>query len=485
MNKKGILTVAVLAAMTAGAVAAPSPKRGVGESNFLYACQIRALLDGVSWYYNWGNTPSKGNKGQIEAFTDIEYVPMCWNGNYDSQKIRDYVAEHPGVKYILGFNEPNFKKQANLTPQEAAEKWPAVQALAAELNLQLVAPALNYSPDAPYNQPTSWMDEFYALVGPDAFDFTAIHNYGGLGVMQTLAAQFHDKYKKPVWVTEFCLWPGGAGNVYVSPTAQINSMIETFDWLEQTDYIYRYAWFKPIGASDGKNQPNYGLLETQRNETESFLTEQGKVYCNLPTYDPSLYYNVNEVIPAVKYLYRTHAGVASTNYPSLEVPVEITEFNAGATLDYQFDVPEAGLYTLVLTISGVGEPVSFDPKVAVYMVNADGSEGAELTPSTALTLTGSDTDYKQVGLPMTLSAGKVRLRLKDVNASAPSGMRIATVELHQGEASVSAITDNSAMSGDVYSIDGRRVRTAADAADPFAGLPAGIYIMNGRKFIVR
>jgi len=53
--------------------------------------------------------------------------------------------------------------------------------LADELGLELVAPALNYSPNPPYTDPLRWMDEFVALVGTDAFDYVAVHNYGGLG----------------------------------------------------------------------------------------------------------------------------------------------------------------------------------------------------------------------------------------------------------------------------------------------------------------
>ena len=77
------------------------------------------------------------------------------NANYDADAIRDYVKSHPSCRYLLGFNEPNFTKQANMTPQKAAEEWTAVKALADELGLEIVAPAMNYSPNAPYQDPTN------------------------------------------------------------------------------------------------------------------------------------------------------------------------------------------------------------------------------------------------------------------------------------------------------------------------------------------
>ena len=43
-----------------------------------------------------------------------------------------------------------------------------------------------------------------AIVGLDAFDYVAVHSYGGLTAMQNIATSFHDRYCKDVWVTEFC-----------------------------------------------------------------------------------------------------------------------------------------------------------------------------------------------------------------------------------------------------------------------------------------
>ena len=251
--KKLILLAAVILA-GAMSLQAKSPKRGLSEDTFQYKAQLAAVAPGVSWYYNWG--PSVGR--YLAGETEMEFVPMCWNGNYDAGAIRAYVGAHPEVKYLLGFNEPNFTKQANMTPAEAAAKWTEVQALADELGLQLVAPALNYSPNPPYQSPTQWMDEFVAIVGKDAFDYTAIHSYGGFGVMKDLATTFHERYGKPVWVTEFCLWPNeGDPNSYVAPDSQIAAMMQSVEWLEKTEWIYRYAWFKAIGNSSSGKGPNY------------------------------------------------------------------------------------------------------------------------------------------------------------------------------------------------------------------------------------
>lgn len=128
---KKIFAAAALASLMLGSVNADAKsfKRGVGENQFYFVGQMECLEPGVSWYYNWGNQPNQGTNDQIINFKGFEYIPMCW-GNYSEEKIRNYCKSHPETKYLLGFNEPNFKAQSNMTPAQAAEKWPAVQALA-------------------------------------------------------------------------------------------------------------------------------------------------------------------------------------------------------------------------------------------------------------------------------------------------------------------------------------------------------------------
>lgn len=483
MNNR-ILTFPLLALAAVSAFAV-SPKRGVSEDSFSLGCQIEALSPGVSWYYNWRTAAPVGYQNEIDQL-DMEFVPMCWNGAYDADAIREYCKKHPKTKYLLGFNEPNFTNQANMTPEAAAAKWPEVQALAKELGLEIVAPALNYSPNPPYTDPCAWMDEFVKLVGPDAFDYTAIHNYGGLGVMKDLSGKFWTKYQKPVWVTEFCFWPGGAGKVTVAPSTQIGSMVESVEWLEKTDYIFRYAWFKPIGQYNAaKDSPNYGLFQTQQSFDETLLSEQGNVYVYMSEFDSDVWHPAGETIAATEYIARNIATLGNGANPDCPVPIEVSSFATGAWLDYQFDVPTAGDYYLVLRVSGVGEPVRFDPTLAVYEVDAEGNSGSCLMEGTKFNLTGSDDIYTDLWLPLTLTAGHNRLRLADGNAYAPSGMRISTVSLIAKGAGTGTVANDDATATDVYGIDGVRVRSNVSGPEATEGLPAGIYIVGGKKVLVK
>lgn len=469
------LCLAALTSVGAPSAVAKSYKRGVSENRFQYHAQMEVVEPGVTWFYNWGSTLG----AYIADQEYLEFTPQIWNGNFNADQIRNYVKAHPDTKYILGFNEPNFKSQANMTPEYAAARWPEVQALSKELNLKIVAPALNYSPDAPYTNPTTWMDEFVRLVGPDAFDFTAIHNYGGLGVMIDLATRFHERYGKPVWVTEFCFWPGEMGDVTVA--SQLSSMIETVEWLEKTEWIYRYAWFKATEES----RANFKLIEGGKGEDPRTLSELGNVYVYMSEFDSEKYHPVNQYIPATEYINRQFAGLGKSNDKLNPLPIEISSFSSGATLDYQFDVPAAGKYNLQLRVTGVGEPTRFDPKVAVMAVNSDGSEGAELSAAMQFGLPGNETEYKSIIFPLELAAGKQTIRLKDVNPYAPSGLRISSVYLGD-QAGVESITvDSENIPVDVYNMQGIAIRRGVAPQYALTGLAPGLYIVAGKKTLVK
>lgn len=466
-----------MAAMMAVSAMAKSPKRGVSENQFGLVTQLEALEPGVTWYYNWGSSPGAGMDG-VNDYEGLEFVPMCWNGNYNADAIRAYCKAHPSTKYLLGFNEPNFTSQANMTPQEAAAAWPGVQALAKELGLKLVAPALNYSPNPPYTDPLKWMDEFVAIVGLDAFDYVAVHNYGGLGVMKTIAGNFHNKYGKDVWVTEFCLWPNeGSSNDYVTPENQIKSMVESLEWLESTEWIFRYAWFKALGNYDKTSGPNFGLVKQNGAYRDPWaLTPQGNVYVHMPVPDPDLWHPVGEDIAACYYLNSNIVSLGETADSACPVPIEINSFNTGASATWQFDIKNSGEHYITLSAGGYGEPTRFDPQLQ-WMIVEDGKERAVsevIKPS----LPNNDTDYQKLSCKVTLPAGHIQLRLKDMAPYQPSGIRFSTIRIDEAAGVGDIAVDEAPADPRVFNLQGICV---ANSADELPNLPKGIYIVGGKK----
>jgi hypothetical protein len=62
---------------------------------------------------------------------------MCWGAVYAGDVAGIEARIQAGSKYLLGFNEPNFKSQANLTPAQAASMWPNLEKIAADKGLEL------------------------------------------------------------------------------------------------------------------------------------------------------------------------------------------------------------------------------------------------------------------------------------------------------------------------------------------------------------
>ena len=454
------------------------------------------LIPGVSWFYNWGNTPNS-NIADVPSEETIEFIPMCWNANYNADGIREYCKAHPETKYLLGFNEPNFKAQANMTPEVAAEKWPAVKALADELGLELVGPAVNYSPDGPENDPFTWYANFVNLVGTDAFDYIALHCYsGGTAGMQDMIDRFYALYGKKIWLTEFSM--GGDGGINVaSPEVQIASMVQQLEYLEKSDKVFRYSWFIAKGTTT--RSPYIGLIVPKNGYGERELTEVGKVYVYMTDFDETVYHGVDDVVSATEYISSQSLVLGSNADSQNPGELEITQFNSGAYADYQFDIPSAGEYTLTLRVSGQGEPTRFDPTIAIYSVDENGEQLATLAEATQFALSGDDAVFGNVAFKLQLQAGKQRIRIADTNPFQPSGMHISSLSFKEGFGGVESVVANSgeftcavdggilhvygaavALRGEVYDLNGRLVASGAFDGNmmPVDGLAGGMYILK-------
>ena len=267
-----------------------SAKRGV-SFNFQFEEDVELLAKGVSWSYNWG--PSQGGASIVERMAehDMRFYPMAWNGSFSEGRIREWKQTHPETEYILAFNEPNLTDQANMTPQAAASHWPRLVALAKELGMKLIAPAMNYGTLEGYHDPIKWLDEFFSIVPIVDVDGIAIHCYmASPAALKSYVQRFY-KYDLPIWLTEFCAWEQSIGDA----KAQARFMSQTLGYLESDPHVAGYAWFIPRGSADENTYPYYALL-TKRQPLA--LTYLGNIYVNYSSFDKDTYYSPEEVIPA-------------------------------------------------------------------------------------------------------------------------------------------------------------------------------------------
>ena len=394
-----------------------SEKRGVSYE-IPYVEDLPVLSKVVSWFYNWGVAPGITNVSA--AYPDyLDYVPMVWNNGYDRTKLHNFLSSHPNVKYILGFNEPNFTAQANMGPAKAAAAWPELETIAAEFNLKIVGPAVNYAPGGKgsvtengvnYSDPIKYYDAFFAACPACKVDYVAIHSYmNDPAALLWYVDQFINKYNKQIWLTEFCAWENSkplTTNRTEGTAYQKNAMVRKVEQLELNPMVVKYAWFIPRTTNE-IGFPYMQLLRNVNNDPSyeivgpGVLTELGKIYVNMSSFDSTHYFGLNEKIPAKDYMQSFYVQLESTTDSESTIPIQIAGFEGGIYTDYFVDIPFAGQYQLSLRIAN---KAVVNPKFTIS------SNGIELTTQEVASTGGVDT-WQVRTFPLTLAAGKQTIRI--------------------------------------------------------------------------
>jgi hypothetical protein len=251
----------------------PSPmpcKRGIASNQAPSSAFARnGATPGIVWWYNWGLHGTG-------AAASIEFVPMVWGQGSINSNLP------AGANYVLGFNEPNFKVQSNLSPQQAANDWGAIETHAN--GIPIVSPAVNFcgsSSDTSgctvpsITDPYSYLKAFFAACQGCRVDYIAVHWYNcDLASLQAYiegninnggTLEGFVQFGKPIWLTEFA-----CDNSH--PVAEQKAYMQAaIPYLENNPHIYRYSWFSSTAI------PNAMLADTS-----GTLTELGATYIALP-----------------------------------------------------------------------------------------------------------------------------------------------------------------------------------------------------------
>jgi hypothetical protein len=229
-----------------------------------------ASMPGVTWWYNWGTHPASGGSDAIE------FDPMMANAGAVNSSIPD------GSKFLLGFNEPDFKAQGDLSPQQAAAAWPALEAKAKAAGIPIVSPGVNFCGSASNSSqcttpsitdPYTWLKDFFAACSGCEVDYVAIHWYNcDLPSLQTYIEGDNKgtfegfiQFGKPIWVTEFSC---DSSHSVADQTAYMEAAVP---YLESNPNIFRYSWFSATPI------PNAELANS-----DGSLTALGGTYVGLP-----------------------------------------------------------------------------------------------------------------------------------------------------------------------------------------------------------
>lgn len=221
----------------------------------------------VTWLWNWGVSPP--------VFPGVESIPNLWDASFIGQPLGG------NSQWLLGFNEPDGRDQANMTPEVAAVAWRQIEQTYPDRKLT--------SPQVLH--PGNWLEQWYAAYvarygQPPRIDALAIHTYYGnsaeayIARTQEFVALARAWGVPEVWVTEWTLAPG----LNRSQNDTADEMCTFVTWLEQEPMVTRYAPFTnrvecmagaPYFQFDGPfDAPMFAL--------DGRLTPLGRTYRDLP-----------------------------------------------------------------------------------------------------------------------------------------------------------------------------------------------------------
>ena len=465
---------------------------------------IEKMAPGVSWIYNWGVAPtgSATNIGQGEG--KIAFLPMCWNGSFNETTIRNYLSQHQGeVKYLLAFNEPNLSWNvggAQMTPQQAADAWPKVKQIAKDYGLEIVAPALNFTGDKVGDriwEPFAWYDEFFRLVPESDIDYLAFHSYmNWYSAVNWVATEyfytdkenndlfsttnrakypnlvsFMENYKTAnghfprMFLTEFCSWEGDKDGYVSSINSQIDQMTQKLQKLEKSDLVAGYAWFMGNMSQAPSVYPYNSVFKS--NTANSELSDLGKVYVYMSSFDTEKWYNAGEAILAKDYIDASMDNQQPKIRPNTEtgssIPLQV-EWQSGSWTAYQMNLPSDATYTLTLHMKST---VANDFRI--YR-NALGAANKKLDT----TLPSTNGVWQDVTAKVTLPAGEQTLLLYNMGASS---ILVNKIQFDAPATGISSLTPTPASTDDgyCYNLAGQRVSNSYK----------GIVIKNGKKVLIK
>jgi len=240
-----------------------------------------------SWWYSWGAKSGFANSFCDDPVTaenesrnaGMEFIPMFWNHipPFDGTRMVDDEV-HSNLQqsqYLLTFNEPELHDQANLSPAQAAQMWPTIEAIKNSYNIEIIAPCVTQDLGVSWYE--QWLSECNSMYERDCeFDYTCIHMYyqpyteetsvrcdssdyewaciqqggdQGPSRAEYKLNQWTNAYPgKQIWVTEYACAPWGSDNG-CSAQEQTDIMSQLTPLLEASPHVFRYAWFAVYGGT--------------------------------------------------------------------------------------------------------------------------------------------------------------------------------------------------------------------------------------------
>lgn len=188
--------------------------------------KVACVMNWSSWKPEW--------MGQIK---DAQFVPMYWGSKQNADLRKNVVAGF--AKYVLGMNEPNQDGQSKMEASDGAALWKQyIQPLKSE-GYTLVSPA-------PTNADSglTWLQSFIEACDGCTVDHIAAHWYGtDPDNLISHLTTYHNTFNRPIWLTEYACQDFSGRNQQCSSDQTWAFMEKTQNFLDNTSWIFRYAYF--------------------------------------------------------------------------------------------------------------------------------------------------------------------------------------------------------------------------------------------------
>lgn len=232
------------ASATASSPTYSGTKRGLAYND---ASLCKSMSGSYGFAYNWGQTES--------ASLGTNFIPMmhkpsdstaaAWLANVDT-------AVKAGSTAVMGFNEPDYSGQANLTPEAACTAWTEYMnpIASSHSDVTIIGPSVTNGA-APLG--LDWLSRFHTACPGAVVHATNIHFYDipsddTITRFKTQIETAAAEYNKPVWVTEFGLNSGSATD------AQAASFLkQAMEYMDGSDLVQGYSYFMVADGTDMLN----------------------------------------------------------------------------------------------------------------------------------------------------------------------------------------------------------------------------------------
>jgi hypothetical protein len=275
MERRDFLKLPLAAAVGTGALlaagqlpaeattVAPKALKGFGcaGKDALALQQIQSLR--LQWHYTW--------QARYYVTTNPSFVPMI----KDASKLLEQDAigwvqrqlPETKTKHLLGFNEPDHQSQANMTVDEAIRLWPRLM----DTGLRLGSPA-------PAGTNSAWLESFMSKAKAKGLrvDFVTMHRYAWPKADEFLkkVTMLHEKYGKPIWVTEYAVadWDATPTRPSIYTRAQTEDFMRaTVAGMRAMPFVERFAW-------KTRSNTDPAMKSSSLFNSNNTLTSTGKLY---------------------------------------------------------------------------------------------------------------------------------------------------------------------------------------------------------------